>query len=158
MAVIAVDFDGTCVPSLPESGRCIDNIDTGAVGVLKLLVSKGHKIVLWTCRNHSFDNPYNYDSKGYLRVEDSLDEAENWFKKNGIPLYGVNNTPECEELIGKSRKLLYDILIDDTNIGIELSYGEVEYVSYSTGEIKTINTYCVNWEWVYEVLKNQGYI
>ena len=46
--IIAVDFDGTCVThEFPEVGR-----DIGAVPVLKELVEKGHKIILYTMRSH----------------------------------------------------------------------------------------------------------
>lgn len=45
---IAVDFDGTCVKhKYPLVGEDVD----GAVSVLKELVRKGHKIILYTMRN-----------------------------------------------------------------------------------------------------------
>ena len=51
--VILVDFDGTVVPKLPIG---YSNYNTGAERVLRKLVDRGHKIVLWTCRNNSPDN------------------------------------------------------------------------------------------------------
>ena len=50
--IIVVDFDGTCVThEFPEVGR-----DIGAVSVLKELVEKGHKIILYTMRSHPDKN------------------------------------------------------------------------------------------------------
>lgn len=46
--IIAVDFDGTCVKHrYPMVGEDVD----GAVSVLKELVRKGHKIILYTMRS-----------------------------------------------------------------------------------------------------------
>lgn len=149
MAIILVDFDGTCTPQLPESGYC--EVDTGAEAVLKELVFRGHSLVLWTARNNSRNNPYNYSS-GRFRTETSLEEAERWFKERNIPLYGVNehDLEECQ--VGYSRKMIGDILIDDTALGCPLAWGEVEYASYDTGEIKKAYVHCVDWSRIREIL------
>lgn len=153
MAIFLIDFDGTCVPRLPESGYT--EVETGAEIVLKALVERGHKLVLWTARNSSRNNPFNYVS-GRFRTESSLAEAERWFKEREIPLYGVNDVPEEEEIIGYSRKALGDYMIDDTAIGTPLMYGTIEYASLETGELKTTHTYCVDWSRIEEILKRQG--
>ena len=71
--IILVDFDGTIIPQLPYNGIC--DIDTGAERVLKRLVSSGHLLVLWTCRNNSRENPYNYVNGIYRGEGDKhLDE------------------------------------------------------------------------------------
>lgn len=145
MAVILVDFDGTCVPALPEGG--FSTIDTGAARVLQRLKGKGHKIILWTARNESPDNPYNY-SRGVMREENSLQEAIRWFTEHGIILDGVNEVPGEREIIGTSRKILGDYLIDDTSLGIPLIYADVEYMEYETGLIKKAYTYCVDWKFI----------
>lgn len=150
MATFLIDYDGTCVPSLPESG--FTEIDTGAERVLKRISSAGHKLILWTCRNSSRNNPFNYIG-GKFRTETSLEEAERWFRERDIPLYSVNENPEEEEVIGYARKALGDFIIDDTAIGIPISRGTCEYVSYDTGEIKTINTTCVDWLAVEKILE-----
>ena len=155
MAVILVDFDGTCIPSLPEAGYV--DVDTGAERVLKRLIVCGHKIVLWTCRNNSMNNPFNYIYKKY-RFETSLEEAERWFEEREIPLYGVNNVPGEEEIVGYSRKALGDILIDDTSLGIPLIWGEVEYCSYDTGELKKAVVHCVDWNRVEKMLEDRDII
>lgn len=50
--IIAVDFDGTCVThEFPKVGK-----DIGAVPVLKKLIEKGHKIILYTMRSHPDEN------------------------------------------------------------------------------------------------------
>lgn len=156
MANIAVDFDGTCVVALPEAGESY--VDTGSERVLKRLIEAGHNIILWTCRNHSDINPYNRDDDGCLREKDSLDIAINWFRERGIPLLGINEVPNEEIYIGYSRKPLYDILIDDKNIGSKLVYGDAEYVSFDTGEIKSVNTYCIDWDWVEKSLEQSGFL
>lgn len=142
--IILVDFDGTIIPQLPLNGSC--DIDTGAEKVLKRLVSSGHLLVLWTCRNNSKSNPYNYVNGIYREGETSLDEAVKWFEDRGIPLYGVNEVPGEKGKVGCSRKPLGDLLIDDTALGTPLTYGEVNYLSIDTGEIiKGYKTYCVDW-------------
>lgn len=121
---IAVDFDGTCVfEEWPEVGE--DN--PYAVEVLKECVKNGHKIILLTIREH--------ETKG-IEGRDLLKEAEDWFKKNEIPLYAVNENPEWEEKVGKSRKVYADVIIDDKccnmhTIEDENSKGELcEYCSW----------------------------
>ena len=72
--IIGIDFDGTVVTHMyPEVGK-----DIGAVPVLKRLVDCGNKLILFTMR----------DSKN-----GTLQDAINWFKENGIELYGVNTNP-----------------------------------------------------------------
>lgn len=153
--IILVDFDGTCVPKLPEIGY--SEVDTGAERVLKKLVKNGHKLVLWTIRNSSRNNPYNY-IEGRFRTETSLEEAERWFKERNIPLFGVNEVPNEESIVGYTRKALGDFIIDDTAIGTPLSYGKINYYSYITREIKTIDTYCVDWNAIEVLLKKYNLI
>ena len=153
MAVILVDFDGTCVPALPESGY--SEVDMGAERVLKRLISAGHSIVLWTVRNSSRNNPFNY-TNGKFRNESSLDEAVRWFKEREIPWYGINEVPGEEDVVGYARKILGDFLIDDTSIGIPLVFGSVDYYSYSKESIENCNTHCVDWEEVEIILEKMG--
>lgn len=99
---IAVDFDGTCVKHrYPMVGEDVD----GAVSVLKELVRKGHKIILYT-----------------MRSGDTLDDAISWFIDNDIELWGINRNPEREVLVNAMRrqfivaalKKCYDVVIDGT--------------------------------------------
>lgn len=71
--VIAVDFDGTCVThEYPYMGT-----DIGAVPVLKELADAGCRLILYTMRSGKLEK-----------------EAVEWFRKNGIPLFAVNQNPE----------------------------------------------------------------
>ena len=153
MAKIGIDFDGCCIVALPEVGWC--NVDTGASRVLGMLAEKGHELILWTCRNNDPENPYNWVA-GELRKESSLQEAVRWFRERDIPLAGINSYDSETERIGKTRKLFVDLLIDDTSLGSKYKVGEVDYVSYDTGEIKRITTYSLDWDWVEQELYNLG--
>lgn len=104
--IIAVDFDGTVVThEYPQVGR-----DVGAVPILKKLVEKGHKIMLWTMRG-------NKPVEGV----DTLQDAINWYKENDIPLWGINENPEQKESgWTNSNKQYAQIYIDDTALGCPL--------------------------------------
>ncbi|QOR59495.1 polynucleotide kinase [uncultured phage cr85_1] len=101
--IIAVDFDGTCVKHrYPMVGEDVD----GAVSVLKELVRKGHKIILYT-----------------MRSGDTLDDAISWFIDNDIRnMLGKHQAPEREVLVNAMRrqfivaalKKCYDVVIDGT--------------------------------------------
>lgn len=89
---IAVDFDGTCVKHrYPMVGEDVD----GAVSVLKELVRKGHKIILYT-----------------MRSGDTLDDAISWFIDNDIELWGINRNPE-QYGWSSSPKVFANLYIDD---------------------------------------------
>jgi hypothetical protein len=104
--IIAVDFDGTVVThEYPQVGR-----DVGAVPILKKLVEKGHKIMLWTMRG-------NKPVEGV----DTLQDAINWYKENDIPLWGINENPEQKESgWTNSNKQYAQIYIDDAALGCPL--------------------------------------
>ena len=106
---IAVDFDGTCVThEYPKVGE-----DIGAVPVLKALVEKGHRLMLWTMRGNK------PTSEGVNTLQDAVD----WFKKNDILLWGINENPE-QKLSGwtNSNKQYAQLYIDDTALGCPLMY------------------------------------
>ena len=98
---IVVDFDGTCV-----ANEFPYKIDIGAGKVLRELVAKGHKIILYTVRDNS-------KLGGYLR------SAIEWFMDNGIDLYGVQKCP-IQRVATKSPKPNGDLFIDDRGLGIPL--------------------------------------
>ena len=96
--VIAIDFDGTCVTNdYPYIGKGI-----GAVPVLKKIVEKGHRIILYTMRDN-----------------ERLKDAEQWFESNNIPLWGVNNNP-AQERWSSSPKIYAHLYIDDAALGVPL--------------------------------------
>lgn len=101
--IIAVDFDGTCVKHrYPMVGEDVD----GAVSVLKELVRKGHKIILYT-----------------MRGGDTLDDAISWFSDDDIRnMLGKHQAPEREVLVSAMKRQFiitalrkcYDVVIDGT--------------------------------------------
>ena len=130
--VIGIDFDGTCVThEYPEIGESI-----GAEKVLRDLVKNGHQLVLCTMRGH----------KAY-EGRDLLQEAVDWFEKNGIELFGVNRTP-LQDTWTDSPKPYAQMYIDDAALGcpiIESDISDYPYVDWekldgifrSTGIINT---------------------
>ena len=95
---IAIDFDGTCVThDYPRIGK-----EIGATEVLKRLVEAGHKLILNT-----------------MRSDKELQDAVNWFKKNGIELYGVNENP-TQKRWTNSPKVYAHMCIDDAAFGCPL--------------------------------------
>lgn len=97
---LGIDFDGTCVTyDYPRVGK-----DIGAVPVLKELVGLGHKLILNTIRSGK-----------------DLEDAVEWFKKNEIPLYGVNQDPGQRRWTS-SPKVHADLYIDDAALGCPIKY------------------------------------
>lgn len=119
--IIAIDFDGTCVThEYPKIGK-----DIGAVPILKKLVEKGHKLILFTMRS------------GKL-----LDEAVKWFEENDIELYGVNENPTQKEWTN-SPKAYAQLYIDDAALGCPIKRdknGSRAYVDWEIIE-KWFKTY-----------------
>lgn len=113
---IAVDFDGTCVHSeFPHVGRDM----FGAELALKRMMDDGHRLILWTCREHF----------PYMDVPDILDLAIKWFEDRGIKLWAINGNPEMIQYnYPIARKCHADIVIDDHAIGIpRLSNGDIDW-------------------------------
>lgn len=103
--IIAVDFDGTIAENkYPSIGKPIPF----AFETMKMLQSKGHRLILWTVRT------------GKL-----LDEAVEFCKKHGVEFYAVNEDFPGEGSKIKNRKLNADIFIDDRNIGGLMQWGEI---------------------------------
>ena len=97
---ICIDFDGTCVTNeYPEIGKDVP----GCIDILKKLNEKKVNIILLTQR----------DGK-------KLADAIEWFKKNDIKLYGINDNPS-QSSWSKSRKVYADLYIDDRNLGCPLA-------------------------------------
>lgn len=96
--IIGIDFDGTCVThDYPGIGK-----DIGAVAVLKRLVNSGHRLILNTMRSG-------------LKLQDAI----NWFKENGIELYGANENP-TQKSWTQSPKVYAHLYIDDSALGCPL--------------------------------------
>lgn len=105
--IIAVDFDGTCVThEYPKVGR-----DVGATPVLRDLVAKGHRLILWTMRSDGREDGSN-----------PLSDAVKWFEERNLPLFGINSNPEQSSWTG-SPKAYAQIYIDDAALGCPLLPG-----------------------------------
>lgn len=119
--IIAVDFDGTIVEdAYPRIGKPM----LFAFDSLKLLQSRGHRLILWTYRAGKY-----------------LDEAVEFCRENGIEFYAVNSSFEEEQYNPEkqSRKINADLFIDDRNLGGFPGWGEVievidNKIEFSVGE------------------------
>lgn len=99
--IIGLDFDGTvCTHEFPKIGK-----DIGAIPVLRRIIDKGHKIILFTMRSNKGGS--------------TLDDAINWFRENDIPLYGVNSNPNQWSWTS-SPKPYCNLYIDDAALGCPL--------------------------------------
>lgn len=105
-----IDFDGTCVThDFPRVGA-----DIGSARVLRKLVEKGHRLILFTMRSH---RPYRKEN-GELD-ENGLIDAINWFGENGLPLYGIQSNPTQKQWTD-SPKSYAQVMIDDSALGCPL--------------------------------------
>jgi hypothetical protein len=99
--IIAIDFDGTCVThDYPAVGK-----DIGAAPVIKKLVERGDKIILFTMRSGT-----------------QLLDAVEWFNTHEIPLYGINKNPD-QHTWTNSPKPYAHLYIDDAALGAYLITG-----------------------------------
>jgi hypothetical protein len=118
-AIIGVDFDGTCTThEFPMIGK-----DIGAVPVLKALVKKGHRLILFTMRSNSPDTKGNGKDIADAKAGNYLDDAVAWFEKHGIPLYGVNENPDQKSWTSSPKPYCHQY-IDDAALGCPLVLNE----------------------------------
>jgi hypothetical protein len=128
--IIGIDFDGTCVThEYPEIGKNI-----GAERVLQALVNNGNQLVLCTMRGHKLHEG-----------RDLLQEAIDWFGRNGIELYGVNKTP-FQETWTDSPKPYAHLYIDDSALGCPKMVSDKSSRPY------------VDWDKLEEYFKKSGII
>lgn len=114
--IIGVDFDGTCTThDFPRIGH-----DIGAQRVLRRLVEAGHRLVLFTMRSDKPEVEVVPGDASIMGISGRhLSAAVEWFKKNEIPLWGVNENPEQKSWT-TSPKAYCHIYIDDAALGIPL--------------------------------------
>jgi hydroxymethylpyrimidine pyrophosphatase-like HAD family hydrolase len=134
--IIAVDFDGTIVEhDYPRIGKEM----LFAFSTLKALQAKGHKLILWT-----------------FREGETLDEAVDYCKNNGIEFYAVNKSyPEEQFDSSISRKINADIFIDDRNVGGFLGWSKIWQILHPEGG--EFNHELVNEEAHNNFKKNSGF-
>jgi hypothetical protein len=140
---ILIDFDGTCVThDFPNVGQ-----DIGAVPVLKRLVDNGHQLILFTMRSDRLESNGHSDEFPEVSVGAFLQDAVDWFKKNDIPLYGIQTNP-TQHTWTSSPKAYGQMIIDDTALGCPLEryshkrpyvdWEEVEYMLIEQGLLPDI--------------------
>lgn len=117
--LIAIDFDGTIVEHrYPQIGK----ERPFATETIRRLIADRHRIILWTLR------------KGRL-----LDEAVEWCRERGIEFYAINSSYPGEEIDGDTcRKIKYDIVIDDRNIGGLPDWGQIYHMIHDNKTWKDI--------------------
>jgi len=103
--LIAVDFDGTIVEhQFPKIGK----LKPGAKLMIQLLKEEGHKIMIWTCRNHT---------ESQLGQEATIRAVQNFLDEEEIPYDTINENDPSIGFWLESRKIYADIYIDDKNLG-----------------------------------------
>jgi len=104
-AIICVDFDGTIVThEFPRIGTPVP----GAIETLKGLQASGNRLILYT-----------------MRYGETLQEAVDYCKEQGIEFYGVNQNP-TQNRWSQSPKVYGHYYIDDAAVGCPLVYNEHE--------------------------------
>ena len=114
---IIIDFDGTCVThEFPNIGK-----DIGAEKVLKKLIQKGHRLILFTMRcNHTFI-PNSHQPDIIVEPGNYLTDAVNWFKERDIPLFGIQKHPN-QTVWTSSPKAYGHLIIDDIALGCPVKF------------------------------------
>lgn len=113
--IIGIDFDGTCTThEFPKVGK-----DIGAIPILKDLVANGHKLVLFTMRSNRKNTSPTGDPDIENITGNFLDDAVNWFKDNGISLWGIQKNPDQHKWT-TSPKAYCHLYIDDAALGCPL--------------------------------------
>ncbi len=105
--IVCIDFDGTLVDDeFPKIGK----LKPHAKEVVNFLHEIGYKVIIWTCRGRQME-------------QDALD----FLDMNGIHYdYCNNNLPESIKYWKyESRKISYDVLIDDRNLNGFMGWDKV---------------------------------
>ena len=119
MLIIACDYDSTLVFN-NAYGETI-GYNEPLIDTLKEMKERGHKLILFTCREGAF-----------------LKEAIRDMRMKGLTFDAINENLEEEK--EKGRKPKFDILIDDRAIPPH-SYLSTDYLEKYTEEIKKGNTF-----------------
>jgi hypothetical protein len=98
----------------------------GAVKVLRAIVAKRHRLILFTMRSGS-----------------KLDDAVKWFRDRKIELWAVNENPEQREWTS-SPKVYADLYIDDSAVGCPIRF------------IDGVRHPVVNWSKIKSILESDG--
>ncbi len=133
---IGIDFDGTCTShDFPGVGK-----DIGAEPVLRKLVERGHKLILFTMRSNLL-TPYGGEDESNDITPDVdgryLNDAIRWFRDRKLPLFGINTNP-TQNTWTESPKAFCNLYIDDAALGCPLIVPEIgrSYVDWVEVEKK----------------------
>jgi hypothetical protein len=85
---------------------------------VKKLVEAGHKLILFTMRS-DLSKVNSNDKEIHAVPGQYLTAALSWFKRNDIPLYGVQTNPTQSKWTS-SNKCYAHLYIDDAGLGIPL--------------------------------------
>ena len=114
---ICIDFDGTIVDhAFPKIGK--DNPD--AIIWMKKWQEEGARLILFTMRSDGQE------------CGDTLTEAVQYLKDNGVEMYGVNKNPG-QDTWTSSPKAYGQVYVDDAALGCPMI------------DIPGFNHPCVNW-------------
>jgi len=101
--IVSIDFDGTIADhKYPKIGK----IKPGAVEAIKAIKSRGHQIIIFTCRAGKEEQ-----------------EMREWLIMNGIPFDEINSPIEGFDL--GSRKVYADVYIDDKGVRFNNNWEEI---------------------------------
>jgi len=118
---ILIDFDGTVVThEFPNIGKPI-----GAEKVLKKLVARGHRLILFTMRSDS-EEPQSKHPHIVPIGGNYLSDAVEWFRLNDIPLYGIQTNP-TQHTWTHSPKAYGQLMIDDSALGCPLTQEPLKF-------------------------------
>ena len=132
---VAVDFDLTIVVSTYSDKKTVIVRDNeGAKEVIQKLIDAGNEVFIWTARNSS-----------------NMPEVKKWVKDSGIKFAGINEDPNPDT---DSRKLRFDILIDDKALGAPLKYDQK---LNKDGEFENDGDPYIDWKRVAYHLKEEKY-
>ncbi len=136
---ILVDFDNTCM----AGDFPVVKTDIGSIPVLKRLVEEGHRLILWTCRSDNMDKEIVDNGLDIVPIGGNfLTEAVDWFKDNGIPLYGIQRHP-LQDGFTSSPKAYGELILDDTAFGAptkyDLSISKKKFYDWEKAEIMMEN-------------------
>lgn len=137
-----IDADGTIFThEFPKIGKSI-----GAEKVLKRLTDNGHKLIIFTMRSDRKTNAPTNDETILDVTGNFLTDVVNWYKKNNIPVYGIQSDPNQHNWTTSPKSYAHK-MIDDTGVGCPLKF-----------DPEISDRPFVDWDKVEKILEEENYI